>query len=171
MNCLTTAFWDDANVRNLVLLKHRLLEAGDIRWHWMSRDKYMVGAGTRFNFQPSGIKFVICDDEVQLIHSSEYSQTKYLHLIMQLTCIRCWVSVNTHPSGFNIFPVLTWHSARKKVKKYNSNIATSLNYGLDASFSSWSKFICNPEMSITKTRGPLKPSNFNININSNFTAL
>lgn len=47
----------------------------------------MVGAGTRFNFQPGGTKFLICDDEVQLIHSSKYSPNEYLHLIMQLTCV------------------------------------------------------------------------------------
>ena len=133
MKCLMTAFWDDANVKNLAPLKHRLLEAGDIRWHWMSRDKYMVGAGTRFNLQPSGTRFVICDDEVQLIQSPKYSQTKWLHLIMQLTWVRCWLSVDTHPSGLNMFLVLTWQLARKKAKKDDSDIATSLNYGVDAS--------------------------------------
>jgi hypothetical protein len=29
--------------------------------------------------------------------------------------------------------VLTWHLARKKAKKDNSDIAASLNYGVDAS--------------------------------------
>ena len=149
MKCLTTAFWDDANVKNLAPLKHRLLEAGDIRWHWMSRDKYMVGAGTRFNFQPGGIKFVICDDEVQLIHSSEYSQNKYLHLIMQLTCVWCWVSVDTHPSGLNIFSVL-----ERKQRKTTLILPPAWTMVLVLPFSSWSKSIYNPETGITKIRGP-----------------
>ena len=44
-----------------------------------------------------------------------------------------WLSVDTHPSGLNMFLVLTWQLARKKAKKDDSDIATSLNYGVDAS--------------------------------------
>ena len=43
--------------------------------------------------------------------------------------------------------------AERKEKKDNSNIATSVNYGV-ASFSSWSKCICNTETGIIRNREP-----------------
>ena len=39
-----------------------------------------------------------------------------------------------------------------KRKKDDSNIATILNYDVASSLS-WSKFICNPEMGITRVKG------------------
>ena len=44
--------------------------------------------------------------------------------------------------------ISTHHHTRKEERENDSDVATGMNYGF-ASFSSWSKSICNTEMDIT----------------------
>jgi hypothetical protein len=44
---------------------------------------------------------------------------------------------------------------KKERKKDDYGVAISAHYGV-ASFSSWSKVICNPDTGIARIRGPLK---------------
>jgi hypothetical protein len=55
-----------------------------------------------------------------------------------------------------VLKMLTPAGARKKeIRKDKFNVTTGMNYGV-ASFLSWSKSICNPEIGIIEIRGPLR---------------
>jgi hypothetical protein len=62
-----------------------------------------------------------------------------------------WLNENSLPTSF-IQKII---SESRKEKKDNSDVLTGVNYGV-ASFSSWSKSICNPKIGGTRIRGSPK---------------